>query len=205
MTAWKLVVAVAVAAVGFSSRADAQVSVGIPGVGSVTVGDGSTYYSPYSSGTYYTPGYSGYVVPAGFTTGTYNYPVYSNYYSGTTYAYPTTYGTTYSYPMTYSSGYSYPTYTTSNYYPTYSGYTYPMYSGYYSNAGYYNPGWGWNGYGYGNDTFRQGFGSGVVSGALGVPNYGYGYGGYGGYWGGNTVQGTVGNYLGREVGRAIFR
>ena len=97
-----------------------------------------------------------------------------------------------------TSGYSYPmTYDTSSYYPSYSGYTYPSYSG------YYNQGWG--GYGYGDTTFRSGFGSGVVSGALGVPNWYGGYGGYGGYYGGSTVQGAVGNYLGREVGRAIFR
>ena len=64
-------------------------------------------------------------------------------------------------------------------------------------GGYYNP--GYSGYGYDNTTFGSGFQSGVVSGALGVPNW-YGYGGY---YGGNTVQGTVGNYLGRELGRAI--
>jgi hypothetical protein len=182
------------------------VSVGIPGVGSVTVGGGSAYYSPYNYGygqSYYTPSYGSYYVPSGFATSTYNYPTYSNYYSGSNYSYPTTYGSSYSYPTTYSSGYySYPSYNTSGYYPSYgtssyypsygSGYSYPSYSG------YYNPGWG--GYSYGNTTFGQGLQSGVVQGALGVPNW-YGYGGY---YGGNTVQGTVGNYLGREIGRAIF-
>jgi hypothetical protein len=192
MTGWKLLAAVAVAAVGFSSRADAQVSVSIPGVGSATFGNGSTYYSPYGYGqSYYAPSYgSYYVVPSGYSTGTYSYPTYSGYYSGTTYAYPTTYGTSYSYPMTYSSGYSYPTTYSSGYYSNPSYYT----SGYYPNyTGYYNPGWGWSGYG--NTTFGEGFQRGVIQGAVGVPNW-YGWGG--------TPRGTVGNYLGRELGRAIF-
>ncbi|HET6575448.1 MAG TPA: hypothetical protein VFG68_17730 [Fimbriiglobus sp.] len=204
MTSWKMLVAAAVAAVGLSSRADAQVSVSIPGVGSATYGNGSTYYSPYTYGNYYTPytyGSTYYTAPAGFATTTYNYPSYSsyyypatsNYYSGTGYTYPT-YGSRYYYPS-YSynypsySGYTYPSYGGYSYYPSYGGYSY-----YPSYGGYSYPGWG------GSNTFGQGLQSGVVQGALGVPNW-YGYGGYGG----SNVQGTVGNYFGRRLGQAIFR
>ena len=91
-----------------SSRADAQVSVGIPGVGSVTVGNGSAYYSPnsYGYGQVYGQNSYGYGQSYSMRRATAAHlcavrvrhrllqlPDQRNYYSGANYAYPTTYGT----------------------------------------------------------------------------------------------------------------
>lgn len=70
------------------------------------------------------------------------------------------------------------------------GYAYPA-GGYYQGGNYVYPAGG-----YGN--FNNGFGSGVVQGALGLPSYGnYGYG--------STIGGTVGNWAGQSAGRGLFR
>jgi len=52
------------------------------------------------------------------------------------------------------------------------------------------------GYPYGSQTLQGGFQSGVMSGALGVPQY---------YGPGTTIGGAVGNYAGSAVGRGLFR
>jgi hypothetical protein len=72
-------------------------------------------------------------------------------------------------------------------------YVYPA-GGYYSNGGYVTPAGGYYQGGYNN--FQSGFGSGVIQGAFGTPSY-VPYG--------SSVQGAVGNYVGGQVGRGLFR
>ena len=80
-----------------------------------------------------------------------------------------------------------------------SNYVYPA-GGYYQGGGYVTPAGGYYQGGYNNfvgyNNFQSGFGSGVIQGAFGTPSY-VPYG--------SSVQGAVGNYVGGQVGRGLFR
>jgi len=67
------------------------------------------------------------------------------------------------------------------------------YSPYYGGNVYGNNGYG---YSYGSQTYNGGFQNGVMSGALGVPQYNSP---------GTTISGAVGNYAGNAVSRGLFR
>lgn len=79
-------------------------------------------------------------------------------------------------------------------------YVYPA-GGYYQGGRYVYPAGGYyqggnTVYPAGYGSFEGGFGSGVVQGAFGTPNY-VPYG--------STIGGTIGNYAGQQVGRGLFR